>query len=161
MILISASYKMLCRGSQGVSKPFFSPSRTWLIFHILFFGFHWWLSSKESACQAGDAGSISGSGRSPGEGNGTHSNILAWEIPWTEEPDRLQSTGCERVVHNLATKQQHPSILRFCFRRQHTPMCSSHSKSFLQVSAITHQYIFNCSKQYRTMYSPGFNSINK
>ena len=29
----------------------------------------WWLSGKESACQAGDSGSISGSGRSPGEGN--------------------------------------------------------------------------------------------
>ena len=32
-----------------------------------------------------DSGSIPGSGRSPEEGNGTHSNILAWRIPWTEE----------------------------------------------------------------------------
>ena len=32
--------------------------------------FHWWLSGKESACQAGDSGSIPGLGRSPGEGNG-------------------------------------------------------------------------------------------
>ena len=30
----------------------------------------------------------------------THSNILAWEIPWTEEPVRLQSTGSQRVGHN-------------------------------------------------------------
>ena len=30
----------------------------------------------------------------------THSSILAWRIPWTEEPDRLQSTGLERVRHN-------------------------------------------------------------
>ena len=29
----------------------------------------------------------------------THSSILAWEIPWTEEPDRLQSMGHERVRH--------------------------------------------------------------
>ena len=35
-----------------------------------------------------------------------HSNILAWEIPWTEEPGGLQSTGSQRVGHNLATKQQ-------------------------------------------------------
>ena len=35
----------------------------------------------------------------------THSSILAWEIPWTEEPDRLQSMGLQRVEHNLATKQ--------------------------------------------------------
>ena len=37
---------------------------------IMFPGFLRWLSSKESACQAGDAGSIPGSGRCPGEGNG-------------------------------------------------------------------------------------------
>ena len=40
----------------------------------------WWLSSKESSCHAGDSGFISGSGRSPGEANATHSSILAWEI---------------------------------------------------------------------------------
>ena len=38
-----------------------------------------------------DSGLIPGSGRSPGRGNATHSSILAWEIPWTEEPGRLQS----------------------------------------------------------------------
>ena len=36
----------------------------------------------------------------------THSNILAWEIPWTEEPGGLQSMGSQRVRHDLATKQQ-------------------------------------------------------
>ena len=36
---------------------------------------------KNPPGNAGDAGLIPGSGRSPGEGNGTHSNILAWEIP--------------------------------------------------------------------------------
>ena len=55
---------------------------------------------------AGDAGSIPGSGRSP---EGGHSNpfqypvfssILAWRIPWTEEPGRLQSMGWQRVRHN-------------------------------------------------------------
>ena len=30
----------------------------------------------------------------------THSSILAWRIPWTEEPDRLQSMGSQRVGHN-------------------------------------------------------------
>ena len=41
---------------------------------------------KNLPASAGDGGSIPGSGRSPGEGNATHSSILAWEIPWTEEP---------------------------------------------------------------------------
>ena len=32
-----------------------------------------------------------------------HSSTLAWKIPWTEEPDRLQSMGSQRVGHNWAT----------------------------------------------------------
>ena len=32
----------------------------------------------------------------------THSNILAWRIPWTEEPGRLQSIGSQRVGHDLS-----------------------------------------------------------
>ena len=40
------------------------------------------------------------------EGMATHSNILAWEIPWTEEPGKLQSKGSRRVGYNLTTKQQ-------------------------------------------------------
>ena len=34
------------------------------------------------------------------EGMATHSSILAWRIPWTEEPGRLQSTGTQRVGHD-------------------------------------------------------------
>ena len=34
----------------------------------------------------------------------THSSILAWRIPWTEEPDRLQSLGSQRVRHDSVTK---------------------------------------------------------
>ena len=74
----------------------------------------------ESACNAGDLGSIPGLGRSLGEGKGyplqysglenskdcivhaekamaPHSSTLAWKIPWTEEPGRLQSMGLLRV----------------------------------------------------------------
>ena len=36
----------------------------------------------------------------------THSSILAWRIPWTEESDGVQSTGWQRVRHDSATKQQ-------------------------------------------------------
>ena len=49
------------------------------------------LVGKESSCNAGDLGSIPGSGRSTGEGNGNPLRILAWRIPWTEVPGRLQS----------------------------------------------------------------------
>ena len=52
----------------------------------------WWLRVKNPLAKAGDTVSIPGSGKSSGEGNGTHSSILAWRIPWTEEPGGLQST---------------------------------------------------------------------
>ena len=61
------------------------------------------LSDKESACTAGvagDTGLIPGSGRSPGGGHETHFNVLAWRIPRTEEPGRLQSIGLQRVGHD-------------------------------------------------------------
>ena len=48
---------------------------------------------KESACNAGDLASIPGSERSPGEGKATHSSILAWRIPWTEEPSGYSPWG--------------------------------------------------------------------
>ena len=50
---------------------------------------------KESACNAGDPGSIPGSGRSSGERNGYPSSILAEEIPRTEEPGGLPSIGLQ------------------------------------------------------------------
>ena len=37
----------------------------------------------------------------------THFNYFAWEILWTDEPDRLQFKGSQRVEHNLVNKQQH------------------------------------------------------
>ena len=52
---------------------------------------------KASAYSARDPGSIPGLGRSPGKEVATHSSTLAWKIPWTEEPDRLQFMGSERV----------------------------------------------------------------
>ena len=48
-----------------------------------------------------DVSLIPGFQRSPGEANGTpHSNILAWEILWAEEPGRLQSMGLQVVRHD-------------------------------------------------------------
>ena len=41
----------------------------------------------------------------------THSSILAWEIPWTEEPGRLQPMGLQRVGCDLVAKQQQASTV--------------------------------------------------
>ena len=55
---------------------------------------------KGSASNAGDPGSIPESRKSLEKGMATHSSILAWRIPWTEEPGRLQSIRLQRVRHN-------------------------------------------------------------
>ena len=54
-----------------------------------YLGFSHSSDCKESACNVGDQGLIPGSGRSPGEGNSNLFSILAWKIPWTEEPGGL------------------------------------------------------------------------
>ena len=60
-------------------------------------------SGKESACNAEDWVWSLGQEDLLEKGMATHSSILAWRIPWTEEPDGLQSTGSQRVRHNWAT----------------------------------------------------------
>ena len=47
-------------------------------------------------------GLIPGLERSPGGGHGNPSSILAWKIPWTEEPGRLWSIGSQRAGHNCS-----------------------------------------------------------
>ena len=44
------------------------------------------------------------------EETASHSNILAWEIPWTEQPGRLQSMESQRVRHDCVTKYTHTHI---------------------------------------------------
>ena len=51
----------------------------------------------------GDPGSIPGSGRSPGEGNGNPLQFYCLKNPWTGQPGRLQSMGLQRVGHDWAT----------------------------------------------------------
>ena len=60
-------------------------------------GFPGGLDGKESACNAGGPGSIPGTGRSLGEGNGypLQASIFAWRIPRIEEPGGLQSMGSQ------------------------------------------------------------------
>ena len=62
-------------------------------------GFPGGSDSKESTCNAGDLASVPGLGRSLG-GHGNPLSILAWKIPWTEEPGGLQFMGWHRVGHN-------------------------------------------------------------
>ena len=70
----------------------------------------------ESSCKTGDAVSMLGLGRLLEEEMATHSSILAWEIPWTEEPGGSQSGG-----HKESDRTEYPC----------THTCKSHEKSSL------------------------------
>ena len=64
----------------------------------------------------------------PEEEMATHSSILAWRVPWTEELGGLQSMGSQRVRHNLATKQQKTNvfalqILAVAFKATRNNLC--------------------------------------
>ena len=48
-----------------------------------------------------------GQGDPLGEGMTSHSSVLAWRIPWTKEPGRLQSIGLQRIGHNWSDWAQH------------------------------------------------------
>ena len=52
----------------------------------------------------------------------THPSILAWEIPWPEEPGRLQSIGSLRIVHDWATSLSLFTFMHWRKRWQPTPM---------------------------------------
>ena len=70
-------------------KSMFSTSPQQIFSKDLNTGFPGGSEGKVSACNAGDLGSIPGSGRSPGEGNGNPLQYSCWKIPWTEKPGRL------------------------------------------------------------------------
>ena len=70
-------------------------------------GFPGGSDSKESTCSEGDLVPPLGWEDSLEKGMATHSSVLAWRLPWTEEPGGLQSIGSQRVRHDCATKHTH------------------------------------------------------
>ena len=72
-------------------------------------GLLWWLSGKESACNAedtGEAGSVPGQEDPLEEAMATHSSIFVSRIPWTEETGGLQSLGSQRVRYDWSNWAQ-------------------------------------------------------
>ena len=67
---------------------------------------------KESACNAGDLGSIPGSGRFPGEGNGNPFQCSCLENPMDRGAWRATAHGVARFRHDLATKPPPTTICR-------------------------------------------------
>ena len=118
--------------------PFHHPSTIayFCLLHYKLIGHTWvWasqavLSVKNPPISAGDirgVGLIPGSGRSPGGGQATHSSILSWRSPGTEDSGRIHFTGSQRVGHDWA--HTHSS---FCIL---TPL---HGCSFSRYSDLRH-----------------------
>ena len=71
--------------------------------YVLFMGFPGGTVVENPFANAGDTEDVAlipRFGRAPGEGNGNPLSILAWKVPWTEEPGGLQPTGLQRVGHD-------------------------------------------------------------
>ena len=96
-----------CIEVRADQKPSYFPSAAFISHFKKSGGFPGGSVVKNPPPNLRDTGLISGSGRSPGEGNGNppHPSSLAWEIPWTEEPGRLQSTGLQSRTRLSATTQ--------------------------------------------------------
>ena len=74
--------------------------------YIDFVGFPHSSVGKESACHAGDSGSIPGSGRAPGEGNGNPLQYSRLENPMDRVAWQATVHGVARVEHDLATRER-------------------------------------------------------
>ena len=84
----------------------------------------WWLSGKESAHNA-ETWLLSLGQEDPLEEEmATRSNILAWEIPCTEDPGGLQSMRLQKVRHDLATNQQQQFWLNGSLHAPCYPLCA-------------------------------------
>ena len=110
---------------QNTSAPIF-------ILLISAKGLPWWLSGKDSACNAGNVCSIPGSGRYPGGGNGNPLQYSYMRNSIDRGACRLQSMGSQRVRHHWATKQQQ----RKKFQQNHCPSCSKTSSMWTYFSFI-------------------------
>ena len=92
---------------------------------------------KDPPAYAGDArdvGLIPGSGRSLEEEMATHSSVLAWRIPWAEEPGGLQSMGSQKVRHSWEHTHSSQSIFGSTHTHTHTHThTATHSITLAQI----------------------------
>ena len=94
-------------------------------------------AGKESACNVGDLGSIPGSGRSPGEGNGNPLQYLAWTVPWTEEPAGYSTWGQKEL-----DMTEQPTVLYLAYQNQNfsPTICSGVMHWTIQILTVVSQY---------------------
>ena len=73
---------------------------------------------KESSCNVGNLGLIPRSGRFLEKGREAHFSILAWRIPWTEEPGRLQSMRWQRLIFHFSCRMDQRQTVKATHKDQ-------------------------------------------
>ena len=90
---------------------------------------------------------------------GTHSSILAWEVPWIEEPGRLQSMELQKSWTWLGTKQQQQNLNTWHLRqrnwRQSAVKAASLGKFLLPEFCVMSSHSFQTQLYYFQLYIPG------
>ena len=95
LVSVSLSYS----SSRGMKRKYFARISSFVYYNILQ-GFPGAAVVKNPPANAGHVESIPGWKDPLEKEMATRSSILAWDIPWTEEPGGLQSTGSQRVRHD-------------------------------------------------------------
>ena len=103
---------------------------TWVIITSeLYWGLPWWLSGKEPACRRQETWLRTLGWEDPLKKEmATHSSILAWEIPWTEEPGRLRSMGSQKSQTWLSDQTTNLTDCLLCaeYCADHLVLVTSH-----------------------------------
>ena len=103
------------------------------------------LVGKKSDCNAGYPDLIAGLGRSLGKRMAIHSGILAWRIPWTEVPGRLQSMGSQSLTTEGLT-HRHTDTHRYTHTHTHTPPNRQemvfHCGYILMIHNVEHLFLY-------------------
>ena len=133
------------------------------VIHCWLNGMPGWCHGKEYACQCRRHkrhGSVPGSGKSPGEGSGTHSSTLARKIPWTEESGGLLSMGSRRVGHDRAAgmAQQRPYRENYLLRMNPSTLQKRYEMVSFRIkhsggSSISLTLIYHTSQQFHSLWS--------
>ena len=116
-----------------------------MTFVILDFGLPWWLSGKESACNAGDQGLIPGLGRSPGEGN---SYLLAKSQTLSDSHTHIHKHTPLKVSCNMCWTSVHLILLgKIC------ASCRHPSYLYCLILHFTHSFKGMCFKSILCLFS--------
>ena len=124
--IASCNFLSSCSRYYSIHTPLFS---------LLVLGFLGVSVVKNLPVNAGDA--VLSPGDPLEKETATHSNILAWQVPWTKEPGGLQSTEWQRVGHNSVTKQKQIDVLLLWSAETLLPFRSVYSPTFKNTAVLS------------------------